>query len=116
MVRWLGGQVVDRAVHVVGTRTAYCSLPPLPPQVILHTDHCAKKLLPWMDGMLSASERYYETHGEPLFSSRGQRVQKQSHPQPTSRSAAAAASGLARGSFPTPSLLLPGGSGRASST
>ena len=30
------------------------------PQVILHTDHCAKKLLPWMDGMLSASERYYE--------------------------------------------------------
>jgi len=37
--------------------------------VILHTDHCAKKLLPWMDGMLSASERYYETHGEPLFSS-----------------------------------------------
>lgn len=37
--------------------------------VILHTDHCAKKLLPWMDGMLEASERYYETHGEPLFSS-----------------------------------------------
>jgi len=37
--------------------------------VILHTDHCAKKLLPWMDGMLCASERYYETHGEPLFSS-----------------------------------------------
>ena len=28
------------------------------PQVILHTDHCAKKLLPWMDGMLSASEHY----------------------------------------------------------
>merc|ERR1719316_2436926 len=37
--------------------------------VILHTDHCAKKLLPWVDGMLAASERYYETHGEPLFSS-----------------------------------------------
>jgi len=37
--------------------------------VILHTDHCAKKLLPWMDGMLAASERYYATHGEPLFSS-----------------------------------------------
>ena len=34
--------------------------------VILHTDHCAKKLLPWIDG---ASERYYEQHGEPLFSS-----------------------------------------------
>ena len=37
--------------------------------VILHTDHCAKKLLPWMDGMLAASERYYAVHGEPLFSS-----------------------------------------------
>merc|ERR1719160_1089358 len=37
--------------------------------VILHTDHCAKKLLPWVDGMLKASERYFEVHGEPLFSS-----------------------------------------------
>ena len=37
--------------------------------VILHTDHCAKKLLPWLDGMLSASERYHAAHGEPLFSS-----------------------------------------------
>jgi len=37
--------------------------------VILHTDHCAKKLLPWIDGLLSASERYYEKTGEPLFSS-----------------------------------------------
>jgi len=37
--------------------------------VILHTDHCAKKLLPWVDGLIEASERYYESHGEPLFSS-----------------------------------------------
>jgi fructose-bisphosphate aldolase class II len=37
--------------------------------VILHTDHCAKKLLPWIDGLISASERYFEKHGEPLFSS-----------------------------------------------
>eukprot|EP00401_Gymnodinium_catenatum_P013646 CAMPEP_0117606256 /NCGR_PEP_ID=MMETSP0784-20121206/79620_1 /TAXON_ID=39447 /ORGANISM="" /LENGTH=499 /DNA_ID=CAMNT_0005409335 /DNA_START=79 /DNA_END=1579 /DNA_ORIENTATION=- len=37
--------------------------------VILHTDHCAKNLLPWLDGMLDANERYFETHGEPLFSS-----------------------------------------------
>jgi len=37
--------------------------------VILHTDHCAKKLLPWLDGMLSADEAYFKTHGEPLFSS-----------------------------------------------
>jgi len=37
--------------------------------VILHTDHCAKKLLPWIDGLLDASERYFKKHGEPLFSS-----------------------------------------------
>eukprot|EP00966_Prymnesium_polylepis_P234066 5414242-Prymnesium_polylepis.2 len=37
--------------------------------VILHTDHCGKKLLPWLDGMLAASERYFAAHGEPLFSS-----------------------------------------------
>ena len=37
--------------------------------VILHTDHCSKALLPWVDGLVEASERYFETHGEPLFSS-----------------------------------------------
>ncbi|EMC98383.1 hypothetical protein BAUCODRAFT_32415 [Baudoinia panamericana UAMH 10762] len=37
--------------------------------VILHTDHCAKKLLPWLDGMLDADEAWYKEHGEPLFSS-----------------------------------------------
>jgi len=37
--------------------------------VILHTDHCAKKLLPWIDGMLDASEAYYKEHGHSLFSS-----------------------------------------------
>mmetsp|Transcript_37551 Transcript_37551/g.79808 ORF Transcript_37551/g.79808 Transcript_37551/m.79808 type:complete len:505 (-) Transcript_37551:293-1807(-) len=37
--------------------------------VILHTDHCSKALLPWLDGMLDANERYFELHGEPLFSS-----------------------------------------------
>ncbi|SCU85344.1 LAMI_0C10924g1_1 [Lachancea mirantina] len=37
--------------------------------VVLHSDHCAKKLLPWFDGMLEADEAYYKKHGEPLFSS-----------------------------------------------
>ncbi|EIW81920.1 fructose 1,6-bisphosphate aldolase [Coniophora puteana RWD-64-598 SS2] len=37
--------------------------------VILHSDHCAEKLLPWFDGMLAADEEYYKVHGEPLFSS-----------------------------------------------
>ena len=37
--------------------------------VILHTDHCAKKLLPWIDGLLDASEAYFKQHGKPLYSS-----------------------------------------------
>ena len=37
--------------------------------VILHTDHCAKKLLPWIDGMLDASEKHFAETGKPLFSS-----------------------------------------------
>ena len=37
--------------------------------VVLHTDHAAKKLLPWIDGLLSAGEAYFKTHGKPLFSS-----------------------------------------------
>ena len=37
--------------------------------VILHTDHCAKKLLPWIDGLLDASEEYFQETGKPLFSS-----------------------------------------------
>ena len=37
--------------------------------VILHTDHAAKKLLPWVDGMLEAGEKYYEQYGKPLYSS-----------------------------------------------
>ena len=38
-------------------------------RVILHTDHCAKKLLPWVDGMLDAGEAFYAVHGKPLYSS-----------------------------------------------
>jgi fructose-bisphosphate aldolase, class II len=38
-------------------------------KVILHTDHCAHKLLPWMDGMLDAGEKFFAAHGKPLFSS-----------------------------------------------
>ncbi len=37
--------------------------------VILHTDHCAKKLLPWVDGLITASEEHYQQFGKPLFSS-----------------------------------------------
>jgi fructose-bisphosphate aldolase class II len=38
-------------------------------RVILHTDHCARKLLPWIDGLLDAGEAFYAAHGKPLYSS-----------------------------------------------
>ena len=38
--------------------------------VILNTDHCAKKLLPWVDGLLAASEEQFAKTGKPLFSLR----------------------------------------------
>jgi len=37
--------------------------------VILHTDHCAKNLLPWIDGLLDASEIHFKHYGKPLYSS-----------------------------------------------
>lgn len=37
--------------------------------VILHTDHCAKKLLPWIDGLLDAGEKHFAVTGKPLYSS-----------------------------------------------
>jgi len=37
--------------------------------MFVHSDHCAKKLLPWFDGMLEADEEFYKVYGEPLFSS-----------------------------------------------
>jgi fructose-bisphosphate aldolase class II len=37
--------------------------------IILHTDHAAKKLLPWIDGLLDAGEKFFKIHGKPLYSS-----------------------------------------------
>jgi fructose-bisphosphate aldolase class II len=37
--------------------------------IVLHTDHAAKKLLPWIDGLLDAGEAHFKAHGKPLFSS-----------------------------------------------
>eukprot|EP00833_Pecoramyces_ruminatium_P002019 jgi/Orpsp1_1/1176051/evm.model.c7180000056233.1 len=54
---------VSGALHVRQVAKAY-GIP-----VIIHSDHCARKLFPWMDGMLKADEEYYKIHGEPLFSS-----------------------------------------------
>jgi fructose-bisphosphate aldolase, class II len=57
----LGG--ISGAMHVHTMAAAY-GVP-----VILHTDHCAKKLLPWVDGLLNAGEKFYESRGYPLYSS-----------------------------------------------
>jgi len=54
---------ISGALHV-HTMAAYYGVP-----VVLHTDHAAKKLLPWIDGLLDAGEKYYESHGQPLYSS-----------------------------------------------
>jgi len=37
--------------------------------VILHTDHCARKILPWIDGLLDAGEEHFKKYGTPLYSS-----------------------------------------------
>ncbi|RUM71251.1 MAG: class II fructose-bisphosphate aldolase, partial [Sulfurovum sp.] len=37
--------------------------------VLLHTDHASRKLLPWIDALLDASEKHFEAFGKPLFSS-----------------------------------------------
>ena len=52
------------AAHYIRSIAATYEIP-----VVLHTDHCAKKLLPWFDGMFDADEAYFKEHGEPLFSS-----------------------------------------------
>ncbi len=57
----LGG--ISGAKHVHELAEAYGAT------VILHTDHCAKKLLPWIDGLLDAGEKFYEQTGKPLYSS-----------------------------------------------
>jgi len=54
---------VSGATHVRQLAELY-SVP-----VILHTDHAAKKLLPWIDGLLDEGEKFFALHGKPLFSS-----------------------------------------------
>ena len=49
--------------------------------VILHTDHCAKKLLPWIDGLLDASEKHFAETGKPLFSSHMLDLSEESMPE-----------------------------------
>ncbi|KAK3203169.1 hypothetical protein GRF29_112g450863 [Pseudopithomyces chartarum] len=63
----------DQAASIAGAVAAAHYIRAIAPTygipVVLHTDHCAKKLLPWLDGMLDADEAYFKEHNEPLFSS-----------------------------------------------
>ncbi|MDF3078512.1 MAG: fructose-bisphosphate aldolase [Sphingobacteriaceae bacterium] len=57
----LGGVSAAQHVHLLAEHYGVA--------VILHTDHAAKKLLPWIDGLLDAGEKFYKQNGKPLFSS-----------------------------------------------
>ena len=57
----LGGIAGARHIHTLAE--AYGAT------VILHTDHCAKKLLPWIDGLMDANEEFFKQTGKSLYSS-----------------------------------------------
>lgn len=57
----LGGVAAAQHVHLLAE---HYEVP-----VILHTDHAAKKLLPWIDGLLEYGERFHSVNGKPLYSS-----------------------------------------------
>jgi fructose-bisphosphate aldolase class II len=57
----LGG--ISGALHIHNVAKSY-GVP-----VVLHTDHAAKKWLPWVSGLIDAGEQFYKEKGQPLFSS-----------------------------------------------
>ena len=65
----LEGIQASIAGSIAGAHHVRTMAPHYGASVVLHTDHAAKKLLPWIDGLLTAGEEYFATHGEPLFSS-----------------------------------------------
>eukprot|EP01135_Chromosphaera_perkinsii_P009263 Nk52_evm15s1705 gene=Nk52_evmTU15s1705 len=62
-------QEASVAGSVAGARHVHSMAEAYGVPVILHSDHCAKKLLPWFDGMLAADEEHFKKTGKPLFSS-----------------------------------------------
>jgi fructose-bisphosphate aldolase class II len=63
------GQKAAIAGAIAGAKHVHIMAEAYNVPVILHTDHCAKKLLPWIDGLLDAGEAFYKENGVPLFSS-----------------------------------------------
>jgi fructose-bisphosphate aldolase class II len=64
-----GGQSAAIAGSIAGAHHIHTMAKAYGIPVILHTDHCAKKLLPWIDGLIEASEEHFKEKGYPLFSS-----------------------------------------------
>eukprot|EP00121_Abeoforma_whisleri_P013008 Awhi_evm1s12009 len=64
---------VSGAHHVHRMAAAYGVI------AMVHTDHCAKKLLPWVSGCLDEGEKFYKEHGYPLFSSHMLDLSEESH-------------------------------------
>ena len=65
----LEGQQAQVAGAIVGAKSVHMLAELYGVHVVLHTDHAAKKLLPWIDGLLDAGEKYFAETGKPLFSS-----------------------------------------------
>ncbi len=65
----LEGQQAQIAGAIAGAKYVHAVAEAYGIPVILHTDHAAKKLLPWIDGLLDAGELFFEQTGKPLFSS-----------------------------------------------
>ena len=65
----LEGQQAQIAGAIVGAKAVHFLAELYGVHVILHTDHAAKKLLPWIDGLLDAGEKHFAETGKPLFSS-----------------------------------------------
>ena len=54
---------------IAGAQHIHQLAPDYGARVMIHTDHAARKWLPWIDGLLEAGEAFYKLHGKPLFSS-----------------------------------------------
>ncbi len=65
----LEGQQAQIAGSIVGAKSVHILAELYGVHVVLHTDHAAKKLLPWIDGLLDAGEKHFAETGKPLFSS-----------------------------------------------
>ncbi len=63
----------DQKAAIVGAKTGAMHVHELAEHygvtTVLHTDHCAKKLLPWIKGLINEGKKYYEQTGKPLYSS-----------------------------------------------